>query len=105
MLAKVVLGIERAVKLSFDRQREPGHIILVNGSRDAPPSQAEAKRRIEICVKMFRELRGDLKWTVERIVDEMPRFLKMQIDGVSWEPEARRSTWAAGAKALAAGTK
>ncbi len=94
----VVLGIERAVIRSFAKQKEPGRIILVSGSADAKPTAAEAKRRSQICVKMFRELRGDLSWTVERILDEMPRFLQMELDGVSWEPQAKRATWAAGQK-------
>lgn len=97
-VATVVVGIEKAVVRSFEKDKQPGRIILVTGAADAKPTAAEAKRRGQICVKMFRELRGDLKWTVERILDEMPRFLQMELDGVSWEPVAKRSTWAAGQK-------
>lgn len=80
---------------SFKQDRQPGRIILVTGARGAPPSRAEYVRRTEICVKIFRELRGDLKWTVERILDHLPGFLRKQLDGVPWEPEARRSSWGA----------
>jgi hypothetical protein len=95
-IPNVVAGIEKAVLKSFEEDRAPGRIILVTAlpriTRD------EVKRRSEICMKIFRELRGDLKWTVARIVDHLPKFLRMTLDGVSWEPEARRSSWAAGSK-------
>ena len=90
---KVARGIERAVARSFEDDRARSSVILLNV---AQPTQAEVKRRAEMCVRIFRELRGDLKWTVDRIVDELPGFLRKELDGISWEPEARRASWFAG---------
>ncbi len=94
--AKVVLGIEKAVVTSFEQDKQPGRIILVTGlsssSRETP--REEAKRRMAICIKIFKELRGDLSWGIDRILDHLPEFLRMTLDGQAWEPVAKRATWA-----------
>jgi len=99
-IPKVVLGIEKAVADSFIEDKQPGRLILVVGSaaKDRETSLAEAKRRAAICVKIFKELRGDLSWGLDRILDNMPKFLRMTLDGVPWEPEAKRASWATGQK-------
>jgi hypothetical protein len=89
-IPKVVMGIEKAVADSFKADKAPGRIILVTGARDRATSPAEAKRRAAICVGIFKDLRGDLSWGLDRILDALPRFLQMTLDGVSWEPEAKR---------------
>lgn len=89
----VLAGVERAVLRSFNEDQQPGRIILVTGARNRAPTRAEQKRRAEICVKIFKVLRGDLSWGVERILDSLPKFLRCELDGRSWEPEARRATW------------
>lgn len=90
----VVAGVERAVAASFEADRAPGRVILVHGGPRI--SRTEMKRRGELCLKVFRVLRGDLKWGVDRIVDELPKYLRAELDGVAWEPEAKRALWASG---------
>lgn len=97
-IPKVLRGIESAVVHSFLADKTPGRIILVTGATDQGPKMEEVKRRGEICLRIFRELRGDLKWTVDRILDALPRFLRSELEGTPWEPEARRSTWSASTK-------
>ncbi len=87
----VALGIEAAVAQSFIEDTRPGRIILVHAG--ARISRDEIKRRGAICIKIFRALRGDLKWAIERILDHLAVYLRKELDGVSWEPEARRATW------------
>lgn len=95
-IPKVVRGIEAAVLKSFEAEKLPGRIILVTGASAASPRQAEMKRRVELCTKIFKSLRGDLSWGIDRILDQMPRFLRCELDGVPWEPEARLATWTPG---------
>ena len=90
-VGKVVIGIEAAVAQSFMEDAQPGRIIIVHGGNRI--TQAEIKRRGEMCIKIFRVLRGDLKWTVERILDHLALYLRKELDGVTWEPEARRASW------------
>lgn len=90
-IAPVVHGIEQAVALSFAEDREPGRIILVHALPRV--TRAEMVRRIQLCVKIFRVLRGDLKWSIERILDSMPKYLRAELDGTAWEPEAKRQSW------------
>jgi hypothetical protein len=56
-------------------------------------TQAEVKRRFDICAKIFECCRGDLKWSLDRVIDHLPVYLRNELDGVSWEPSARK-TWA-----------
>lgn len=95
-IPKVVRGLERAVEKSFADDQQPGRIILVTGVAKKAPSQAEMKRRGELCLKIFMALRGDLSWGIDRILDQLPRFLRLELDGTPWEPEARRATWTPG---------
>ena len=89
---KVALGIEAAVAQSFIEDTAPGRIIVHGGNRI---THAEIKRRGQMCLKIFGTLRGDLKWTVERILDHLALYLRKELDGVGWEPEARRQMWSA----------
>jgi hypothetical protein len=95
-IPKVVKGFEAAIAKSFEQDRQPGRIILVTGVADKAPSPSEMKRRGEMCLKIFKSLRGDLSWGLDRILDELPRFLRAELDGTPWEPEARRATWTPG---------
>ena len=75
-IGPVVSAFERAIASSFatDLSRRTG---------------AEVKRRFEICEQILKALRGDLGWSVPRALDHLPRLLRSELDGVSWEPEAR----------------
>lgn len=64
----------------------------------APETTAEIKRRFDMCIAIFCELRADLKWPIERILDMMPVYLRCRLDGAPYNPEAdaRRAMWGAG---------
>lgn len=92
-LPKLAAGVERAVRLSFhdDAQRDS---IIITG-RVKSITQAEVKRRVQMCIETVRVLRGDLKWGIDRIVDRLPSALRTQLDGKHWNPEGepKRALW------------
>ena len=63
-----------------------GASFLADG---APMTRSEVKRRFEICVGIFKQLRGDLHWGISRILDNLPRYLRCELEGDSWTPDAR----------------
>lgn len=58
-------------------------------------TQSETRRRFAICADIFKTLRGDLKWGIQRIVDHLPEYLRAELDGKSWQPE-KRECWIPG---------
>jgi hypothetical protein len=78
-LPRVVLGIEHAVHKSF----------ATDGAR---MTGAEVRRRFDICERLFRQLRGDLGWGLQRVIDHLPHYLRCELDGQPWEPD-RRTLW------------
>jgi hypothetical protein len=94
-IPRVVRGIEVAVLKSFEEDAARQSVILVR-----QVTRSEQKRRVALCLKIFRELRGDLKWGVERIVDSLPHFLRCELDGIAWSPEAKRATWGSNEKPI-----
>jgi hypothetical protein len=87
-LARVTLAIEKAVDDSFAHHG----LIIVPGSRTA----AETKRRVGVCLDIFKVLRGDMKWSWQRAADHIPIYLRKVLDGEPWEPSAR-AAWTANA--------
>ncbi len=55
----------------------------------------EIRRRFAICERLLRRLRGDLGWGLHRVIDHLPRYLRCELDGVPWEPDAR-TVWTPG---------
>lgn len=53
-------------------------------------TQAEVKRRFDICCSIFEKLRGDLKWGVDRIEHHLPTYFRAELDGSTWTPDARK---------------
>jgi hypothetical protein len=78
-LERAVLGIERAVRRSFE----------TGGTR---MTANEVRRRFRICERLFRQLRGDLGWGLVRVLDHLPHYLRCELDGQAWEPD-RRTLW------------
>ena len=78
-VGRVVRGFERVIARSFQQDK---------GTR----TQAEVRRRFDICARIFRMLRGDLKWTVPRILDHLGEYLRAELDGLPWTPN-ERSLW------------
>lgn len=70
-----------------------GASFLVDGSL---MTRSEIKRRTEICAKWTLVLRRDLKWSIHRILDELPRALRCELDGISYTPtRSDAHTWSA----------
>ena len=93
-LGRVTYGVEVAVTKSFETDQKrlgPLHI-----SRAQNITRSEVKRRTDICLRIFKELRGDLKWGVERILDHLPQFLRAELDGVPWRPDTEHCLWTPG---------
>jgi hypothetical protein len=78
-LATVTVAIESTVAKSFDADYS-------RVTRD------EIRHRFAICERIIRELRGDLKWTLTRVLDAMPRYLRCELDGSHWTPD-ERAVW------------
>jgi hypothetical protein len=78
-LKPAVFGIERAVVRSFE----------TDGVR---MTAAEVRRRLGICERLIRQLRGDLGWGLHRVLDHLPHYLRCELDGQAWEPD-RRTIW------------
>lgn len=78
-LQRAVLGIEHAVARSFEADR-------------TRMTAAEVRRRFGICEQLFRQLRGDLRWGLHRVLDHLPHYLRCELDGQAWEPD-RRTIW------------
>lgn len=80
-LGKLTRGIQNAVARSFVEDKNP------------TPTMHEVRRRGAICIEVSRELRGDLKWTVDRIVGVLSKALRAKLDGIPWNPEKERTIW------------
>lgn len=65
----------------------------IDASRESNPmnhwTQAEEKRRFEICCSIFEKLAGQHKWGLKRSLDHVSGYLKAELNGVSWAPDAR----------------
>lgn len=87
---RVTQAIYRAVEESFlvDKKRD-------GRSRSIKVTADELKRRVNICLKVYKELRGDLDWGLQRAIDHLPMYLRRSLDGVAWEPDQRK-VWAPG---------
>ena len=75
-------GVHAAIDASF--QKCGGRI-----------TRSETKRRMDICLHFAAEMRRDVGWSVQRIIDNMGRYLRCRLDGISWEPD-NRSMWLPG---------
>jgi hypothetical protein len=78
-LAQVFIGIEHAVAKSFDDDH-------------SQMTGAEVRRRFDICARLVGQLRGDLGWGLQRVLDHLPGYLRCELDGQPWEPD-RRTCW------------
>lgn len=65
--------------------------MIWNSFRTHPSrkTQAEIKRRFEICISIYKQCRGDLKFSTERALDNIPAGLAAKLDGAPWEPQTR----------------
>jgi hypothetical protein len=85
-VGRVTLAFEQAIADSIGTDRGRTSAILVVSPTI---TDREVKRRFAICAKIFEALRGDLKWSIARVLDHLPRYLRAELDGVSWMPDTR----------------
>lgn len=68
------------------------HCIEQSFQTDRPRMQhiteAEVKRRFEIVARIFEQLRGDLHWSLEKIFELMPQYVRDELSGVPWTPSS-----------------
>lgn len=82
-IGKVTKAFLGAIQLSFVTNPMP--------SGEVP--RTEIARRFRVCDKIFTTLRGDLHWSVPKIIDLLPTYLKCELDGVPYNPETVGSAW------------
>jgi hypothetical protein len=80
---RMCAGVTNVIERSFQRDRLMLIRPIVNDT--------ERRRRLAMCEDIIRTLRGDLKWSLTRILDHLPDYLRAELDGESWEPSARAS--------------
>lgn len=56
---------------------------------------AEVKRRFEVALRIFVILRRDEKWSMTRIEEHLPRYLRADLLGEGWAPD-KRAFWMPG---------
>lgn len=78
-VAHVMRAVERAIADSF-------------ATCGGPMTAAEVRRRFAICERIVRELRGDLRWGLQRVLDHLPHYLRCELDGTPWKPD-ERAVW------------
>lgn len=52
-------------------------------------TQNETRRRFGILEKWFRALRTEKRWTLERVLDSLPRALRCELEHQTFEPDSR----------------
>lgn len=77
-LAKVVLGFEKIIIGSF-------RLDPVRGG----PTSAHVRERYLIIERIFRMLRCEKSWGIDRILDHLPTYLHAELNRKSWEPDDR----------------
>jgi len=78
----VAHAVERAVMRSFETRPLPLRGITTS----------EARRRVQICERIWKALRLEKGWSLQRACDHLYRYLVAELDGVAWEPDDR-SIW------------
>lgn len=74
-IERVVDGFAKVINLSFEADK-------------STRTRAEVSRRLDLCVRIFCDLRDGLKWTIPHIMSVLPRYVRCELDGASYSPEA-----------------
>jgi hypothetical protein len=77
--ARAVDAITSAIAVSFEQ----------DGMRQ---TQNEIKDRFNHCRGLIGIMRKDLKWSWQRIEDDLPNALRCKLDKIDWKPNTR-TTW------------
>jgi len=78
----VAQAVERAVMRSFETRPLPLRGITTS----------EARRRVQICERIWKALRLEKRWSLQRACDHLYRYLIAELDGGTWEP-CNRALW------------
>jgi hypothetical protein len=57
-------------------------------------TRRDLQTRTSKAIDIVLQLRSDLTWGLARIKDQLPYYLKKEVNGESWEPD-QRSVWIA----------
>lgn len=76
---RIVNAVVASVELSF-----------LDGART---TRSEIRRRTDMCWDLVKRLRGDLKWSVPKILDHLTAYLRCELDGIPYNPEATGRVW------------
>lgn len=71
---RVGAAISKAVQMSFYAED-------VGGTQ----TEDEIKRRTHICLEYYKIMRNDLRWSISKICDQMPRLLIADLSGMGQE--------------------
>lgn len=85
--------IVAAVVETFREDRQRSGIILLS---DLSPTEAEKKRRTDLAYDWFIRLRADCHYSTRKALDYLPRALRAELDGESWEPPPAEASWGGG---------
>lgn len=87
-VGEVTLKFEELILRSFAEEVARTRLTIVR-----PRTAAEVKRRFNILADWFKVLRGDIGWSLQRVLDELPMALRKTLDGEQYVPDVRRSAW------------
>lgn len=87
---RALVSITETVRNSFREERQRRRVVLLH----EVPTDAEIKRRTNICYDWFCTLRADCHYSTERALDTLPKALRATLDGADWEPPAPIRGWA-----------
>ncbi len=82
-VGRVTAGIAGTIEDSF----ESDQVLRSVQTRD------EIERRFRICIRWFVLLRRELGWSVPRILDDLPKALRHELDGTPYAPDEKRVGW------------
>lgn len=83
-VGRVTIGITETIEHSF----ETDQVLRPVRTRD------EIERRFRICIQWFVLLRRELEWSVPRILDDLPKALRHELDGTPYSPDEKHVSWA-----------
>jgi hypothetical protein len=83
-LPRIFKAFTDAVKTSFDtdKGRVQSQILTLASN----PTQAEIRDRTNMCYDLFMVMRGDMKYSITRTLDMLPKALRVKLDTGHWEP-------------------
>jgi len=91
-LGQVTQRFHEVIERSF--VTDAGRVLAVNGiAGGSKMTHDEVRHRFGIVADWFKTFRGDLGWSLQRTLSELPQALRKTLDGEDYNP-ATRSMWA-----------